>query len=305
MVQCAAFPGRLSPVFVAAPEAVMEPLSWLLNHPGRPAAGEAPNLTVRQQDDGFFLEGDFVPPEAAWAANAFGAAIGLADALTRAAALQAPEDSVMHGAALVADDRLIVLLGDSMAGKSTVAIAAAARGWQIFGDDRLGLSIADGADLGALEAVSGVASGLQPKCRLPLPETSSRALRRFVDTTAAATTDDVAYLRLGVGRLAPMASRLPIAAVFTLSRSSKNNGARAVLAVPLEPPAALRALLRHSFAPHIAPRIHLDQCAALARALPFYDLRFSQSEAVPGYLKKAKQLWLGTRPLPLPEPQAS
>ena len=282
------YPGRRVPISVEAPADVLESLSWFLNVAGEEAPtaddrGE-PDLRLRETADGFLLEGAYVSPETAWCDNGFAAAQLLADAITRLAALQHHHDMLLHSASIAVEGQLLVLLGDSMAGKSTVALSAAARGWQLFGDDRIGLSLAG-------TRAEGFAAGLQPKIRLPLPPDSTKLFTRFVATVTLAEAADIAYLRLGHGRLAPMGSRRPVAAIFQLSR--KQGDGRAVLGVPLEPPAALRALLRHSYAPQVAAKEHLERCAALAESVPIFDLRFSRSESVIGYLTRARDLWQG------------
>src|SRR5215212_11790370 len=78
----------------------------------------------------------------------------------------------LHCAAVVMDGRLILFPNSENAGKSTLAAGLMARGMRLFADDVLAVSEVD---------QHGVALGIAPRLRLPLPRSCGARFRSFVE----------------------------------------------------------------------------------------------------------------------------
>lgn len=119
-----------------------------------------------------------------------------------------------HGGAFAINGRLIAVTGPRRAGKSTlIARLCAERDLQIFCDDVLPIS----------PQGEGVALGLAPRLRLPLPAQANKHFKQFVDQHLG--PHDNRYGYLCTSNLAPHGSRLPLGAIVMLDRQA-NTAAR-------------------------------------------------------------------------------
>lgn len=111
----------------------------------------------------------------------------------------------LHAAALECNGRLIVLAGEAHAGKSTLATTLAARGMTLFCDDMLPL-VGD----------EGLALGIAPRLRLPIPPAADLTLRDHIARHPGPSDDRYAYV--STPALAPHGGCAPIGAVVVLDR---------------------------------------------------------------------------------------
>ena len=199
--------------------------------------------------------------------NEFDAADGLANALIAAFISRHADTLCLHASSAQLGPGLVVLLGDSLAGKSSVALQMAAAGYRLFGDDRLAVCMGDGG------VASGFCLGLTPKVRLPLPADCGRRFAEYVESFTEIRDDTVAYLKLWEGEAAVFQEQSPIAAFIILNRAEAGPCAMA----PASRPAIVRALLAQCFAPQIAAQDLMRALTDLASSVAGYELGFSHS----------------------------
>lgn len=171
-----------------------------------------------------------------------------------------PDLLCLHCGAVEIGGRLVVFTGPSRAGKSTLAARLAAGGARLFCDDALPVDARDGC---------GIAPGIAPRLRLPLPARAGEALRGFV--AAHPGPSDGRYLYLDPPGLAPRGERAPVGAILLLDR--RETGPARLL--PARPEDALRLLLSQNLARDLDPALIVDRMAALQAAAPCMRLVYS------------------------------
>jgi hypothetical protein len=240
-------------------------------------AGKSADIDVVQQDDGKILIARHgIGADQQVFDEEFSAANGLASALVVAyIALQ--EDKVcFHAGSAQLGSGLVVLLGDSFAGKSSVALHLASAGYRLFGDDRLAVSLdADGVPFGHC-------LGLSPKIRLPLPADCGPRFEEYIDSFTEIRDDGAAYLKLWEGEAANFLESAPVSAFVILERSD----AGPCTVSPKTRPEIAKALIETCFSPNIDTRSlvpAMTQMAANARGLA---LKFSSSREAAALLTK-------------------
>ena len=246
-----------SPEFAAALKAAAPDWPFAVSQ-----AHGAPLAIVTEQAGGFSLA---VRSNDPIHTTAVSAACGAMVALAGVWVDERPDQLCFHSGAALFDGRLIVFPNRYRAGKSTLIARLAAMGLTIFGDDILPVSADDNA---------GVALGLAPRLRIPLPETATRTFRNFVEEHSAASDGRYCYLRLGAGLLAPRDVAAPLGAVVLLERTEQG---RPELR-PASKSAALQALIERNFARAAPSGALLDRLYRLMDRLPRLTLRYSNFE---------------------------
>jgi hypothetical protein len=113
----------------------------------------------------------------------------------------------IHCAAVEFDQGLVLFPNTYRSGKSTLAVKLASRGYRIFSDDVLPLDA---------ENDCGVALGILPRLRLPLPGNSDSDFRAFAKAHRGVANSRYLYVDLDRERLAPLGTRSPIVGIVTL-----------------------------------------------------------------------------------------
>ena len=193
------------------------------------------------------------------APQAMGAFLG---ALIAAALYQNRAAFSLHAGAASFSRGAVVVLGPSMAGKSSVALHMAANGGRLIGDDSVAVS--DGRAL---------SFGLAPKLRMPLPEDAGRLFRDFANGRIRRVQSDIAHLRLRRGEGARFGQGAKLRGIIILKRMAEGKPRT----LPADRPTAVRALVTHAFAPQIKAAALVAHLAALASWTPAYTLEFSRS----------------------------
>lgn len=246
------FAGPHRPITLAASEAVLRHVEAIA--PGWPRI--PPGATDDAAVNGATLSiAAYAAPDLTFPHD-LAAANGAVGALIGAYVVQNAALLALHAAALRGRDGLLVLLGDHGAGKSTMAVALAAHGLALVTDDRL--VVRDERD--------GVALGLVPKLRVPLPANADAAFRAYVAAHAAAAEGEMQYVDVPLRQTFGASS--PLAALIELKRS----GGPPVLL----PGAPAKALVGVTFAPHLSAPEKLARIARLA-ALPSYTLTYGDT----------------------------
>jgi hypothetical protein len=243
------------PVFLAG-----WPFAW-----DRPAGDEPCEIEVREAPGAITITRRGAGGNTQSFATALDAANGLAGALVSALIARDAETICLHAAAAVVGEGLALFIGESEAGKSSVALNLAVRGHMLFGDDRIGVRFG--------VPPTGICLGLMPKARLPLPPTADHRFAAFVEAFSALQTEDIAYLRPPAGAIGEFGDERPLAAIFLLERRATGKTRLA----PAPRPDIVAAVVRHGFAPHIPAGALIGRAAALATAVPGHRLTFSDS----------------------------
>jgi hypothetical protein len=188
-----------------------------------------------------------------------------------------PAGLCLHCGSVMLGGRLVVFPGRSRAGKSTLIARLAAAGCMVYGDDVLPLDETDSR---------GVALGLAPRPRIPLPESASPDFRQFIDGHAAAGDDRYLYLNLE-DRLAPRGASAPLGAIVLLDR--RDNGpavfARASRAE------ALKALIRQNFARAEPADALLDRLHRVMDRMPCLVLSYSDLDEAAELVGRTFSAW--------------
>ena len=129
--------------------------------------------------------------------------------LTNAYLADHPNLLCLHTAAVHLDDGLVLFPGTYRAGKSTLSVHCAAAGFQLFSDDVLPV---DG------ESRFGIAPGILPRLRLPLPDNSGTEFTNFVADHKGPESDRYLYVDLEPDAFAPRGAKAPITAIVLLER---------------------------------------------------------------------------------------
>ncbi|MBF0356087.1 MAG: hypothetical protein HQL43_12705 [Alphaproteobacteria bacterium] len=194
--------------------AELEPLiqsvlwGWPIERLDLGQARAAPGITIRKDRQGYrrisaWSDGKIFFPQPVDAVCDF-----LVD-LVRAYIQDNPPLLCLHCAAVKTGAGLVVFPSSYAAGKSTLAMHMAAGGAELFADDVMPLRKEDGF---------GIAPGILPRLRLPLPEETGRGLAGFLKERAAAHSPSFAYYAMKPGELAAHGEAAPIAALVLLER---------------------------------------------------------------------------------------
>jgi hypothetical protein len=195
------------------------------------------------------------------------AALGLFGALIAAYLAQDPTLLCFHAAASRLERGLVLMLGATNAGKSTLAAHLIERRLISFGDDRILLSPdARGRD-------QGICLALPHKLRLPLPQDASAGFAAFVGARAVPGSHGVMRLRLKHSETETFGARAPLAAFVLIERRTGNPATLD----PAPSASVVRELVRQSFAPQLGADAILAEALGLAARVPGYRLVYGRS----------------------------
>ncbi len=237
-------------------------------------ASEEPPVTVRRTTDGYTVESDWLDEPVTGLTDVAAACCALIDVL-ECLLDEDPSLLCLHCAAAEIGGRLVVITGPSHAGKSTLAARLSAEDLVLYCDDMLPLDT-----LGR-----GIAVGLGPRLRLPLPPAATPAFRAHVARHLGPADDRYGYLNAptvaGYGR------RAPIGAVVLLDRQP-DGPARLRRAKPAE---ALGFLVQQNLASGRDPAQVLERMRRLVAGLTCVRLEYSDLEDATALLTQSFGKW--------------
>ena len=241
-----------------------------------PKSIQPPILTLRREKTIYILE-------AAWLKKPLrrkdkvDALCGLVAELVRAYVNDDTKFLCLHGAAAEFAGRLVIFPSKFRAGKSILSACLAAANVKLFCDDALPISLLEG---------HGIASGLAPRLRLPLPDNLRAVSRRFIETNTAFKGRQYLYLDLKEG-LAKRDSHAPVGAFVLLEREE---GVAAVLEAISESE-VLHQVVWQNFAREAdAPQI-LERLSQMVGSAQRYRLRYDRAEDAVALLKETFTDW--------------
>jgi hypothetical protein len=171
----------------------------------------------------------------------------------------------LHAAAAVLGDGLVLFPAVQKAGKSVLTVALAARGVEVYADDVVPVDLA---------TRRGLALGIVPRLRVPLPPNASPGFRRFVAAHRGPGHRNRQYLALPDAVMAPLGATAPVRRIVILERRRSGPAALA----PIDPADALEALLLQNFTWRAGAPAVLDALHAVVAGATCHRLRFARSD---------------------------
>jgi len=176
---------------------------------------------------------------------------------------QRPGYLCLHGAAVRIGSGLVCFPSVHGAGKSTLCVALAALGEKVYCDDVL-----------PIEARSnrGVAMGIAPLLRKPLPSELGARILRFVAGRAGPSDRRWQYVVLKDGEIAPFGELADIRALVLLERKARS----AAKLTPLGKNEMLKEILLQNFARDRPPAAILGRLLRITERAACYRLRYGR-----------------------------
>ncbi|MCD6438578.1 MAG: PqqD family peptide modification chaperone [Halomonas sp.] len=224
------------------------------------AQQHAPSICVWRHPNGYWQEAPALPGGMLLDTPAGTACSVIAD-LAGAYLRHHPEHIGLHCGAVEVNQQLVIFPDSHRAGKSTLTAAFAAAGYRVFGDDVLALT----------SCGEGIALGVAPRLRLPLPETLAPEFHKFVANHLGLHDDRYGYLALGEQQLASHGMRCPLGAVLLIERDELLSELQLVR---LQPGDGLWQLLQQNFAEHESDQTLIERFLPLLKDLPCFLMRY-------------------------------
>ena len=239
----------------------------------QPAAGTLPDIYIYRDAEGLWQSwlddpNEFdLPSPAAVACSLVGELIG------RRLETE-PTLLGVHCGSVEINGTLVLFPESSKAGKSTLTVAFAAAGYRVFGDDVLGLT-AEGV---------GVAMGVAPRLRMPVPDSFSAEFVAYAERHAGPEDECYRFVIPANNGLARFDESCPVGAIVLLERDAQVIDPEVVKLAPGE---GLLQLLCQNFAASDTPNEELfERLLPLMQRVPCLLLRYSEPLAAVRYLAK-------------------
>ncbi|WP_445011985.1 PqqD family protein [Vreelandella stevensii] len=236
------------------------------------ALPEAPEICVWQHPDGYWQEAPALP-QGALLDTDVGTACSVVADLAGAFLHRHPELVGLHCGSVELNGQLVIFPDAHRAGKSTLTAAFSAAGCRVFGDDVLALNLEG----------EGIALGVAPRLRLPVPEALSVDFQHFVACHLGPFDDRYGYLNLSSSQLAAHGDRSPLGAVLLIDRDPTLTAPQLTR---LNPGDGLWQLLQQNFAEHESDQALMDRFLPLLQRLPCFLLRYSDAYEAALWLAK-------------------
>jgi hypothetical protein len=174
-----------------------------------------------------------------------------------------PRHLCLHAAAVRLGRGLVCFPSVHKAGKSTLCVALAAVGQTVYSDDVLPIEPRKNF---------GVAMGIMPRLRRPLPARLDPSLRDFIADRKGPADRDWLYVKLRGAEVSPFGQHAPIKALVFLDRKRQS---RAQLK-PIDKSEMLRELILQNFADQIPPVSIMDRLLAMTKNAQCSQLQFDR-----------------------------
>lgn len=237
----------------------------------------APVITIRKAPKGYGIESPWRPSPAVYRDRVDAVCSYIVD-LIKALVADDPALLCLHAGGVEIGGRLVVFPSRYRAGKTTLAEYLAAAGTRVYADDVLPIDE---------RANEGVAPGVQPRLRLPLPEGVDGAFRAFVQRRSGPANRRYLYLDLGDDRLASLGEQAPIGAFVLLKRGP----AGAPSLTPVGKSEMLKRVILRNFATVVPAADILDRLYDVVGDAQCFALRYGDGAAAAALLKDAFGHW--------------
>ena len=236
-----------------------------------------PVLTLIRVDNGYHLGGYWLD-EILYRRDEVDALCALVAEVMRAYGRQDDRLLCLHAAAASFGGRLVVFPSQYRAGKSILCAALAACGTRLYCDDILLVRLDDG---------NGIAPGLAPRLRLPLPGNLKLTTRDYIDSRIRLRGANYAYIDLDNSALAERGEQAPLGAFVLLEREE---GAVAALE-PIGEAEVLAQAIWQNFAREAAAPVILGVLNRLVGGAQRFRLRYDRAEDAVALLQSEFATW--------------
>jgi hypothetical protein len=185
----------------------------------------------------------------------------------------------LHCAAVEMNGRLVLFPNRRRAGKSTLTAVLASRGYRVFTDDFLPISVDPGG------YIHGRANGILPRIRLPLPDDFSDAFKDWAAHDHGPRNERYKYLQIET--LADRGSALPIGAVVVLNR---DKAAECSLHV-IDRETVLNGMIAQNFARTLHSGKILQASNGVTETAELFRLDFGSAEVAADLLEEKFRTW--------------
>lgn len=192
-----------------------------------------------------------------------------------------PDLLCLHAAALTFNDRLVIFPNARRAGKSLLTATLAQRGNAVFSDDFVPLQVTPESG-----AISGIANGIAPRLRLPLPDNLSAGLPIWIMDRIAVRNKQYGYLT-GID-LPQSGMSAPVGAIVVLEGDQTMTEPASLTPVTQEE--AMASLVTQNFGRQVHAGAILRVADALTRAVPVLRLRYNSVEEAAALLNETPLL---------------
>jgi hypothetical protein len=180
-----------------------------------------------------------------------------------------PDLLCLHAAALTFDDRLVIFPNARRAGKSLLSSTLAHVGHEVFSDDFVPLAVDPQSGV-----ISGMANGIAPRLRMPLPQNISASLDRWIMDRIGVCNKQYGYLTgIDLPRSGTIA---PVGAIVVLEGDPTMTEPASLSPVTREE--AMASLVTQNFGRQVHAGAILRVTDALTRAVPVLRLRYNRVE---------------------------
>ena len=178
----------------------------------------------------------------------------------------------LHSAAALFNKGLFLFPSTYRAGKSTLALHLAFNGVPLFTDDALPISPEN----------SGLATGLYPRLRLPLPQSVTEEFRTFIEQRSVLGNNRYCYVSLDKIEQPEYGSRAEIAAVVLLNLELQSNSPKVE---PVKKKDAIKEIILRNFARQNKAVDIVDRIYSIVEQGDCYRLTYSDPNAAVRLLK--------------------
>lgn len=181
----------------------------------------------------------------------------------------------LHASAVRLGKGLIVFPSTHRAGKSLLTTLLVSKGGILFSDDVLMIP---------KRGRHGMATGIAPRLRLPLPSQVGSAFEGFIEQQGLCANERYGWVRLGPQNIAPLGEKAPIAAIIMLNRQEDVAVAPELTEAPRA--LALHTLVRQGFELGDSASDVLKRLSTVAKHSACYTLNYHSAEQAADYLVK-------------------
>lgn len=206
------FAGLTRPVAFINSESLYPYLQAILRNWGidriEPDDNRMPEITIQKTEAGFERRSKWLSNPAVFS-DPVDAACDMIVDLIHAYVADHKDMLCLHCAAVEFNQGLVVFPNAYRAGKSTLSLKLVESGGRLFTDDVLPISN---------QVDAGLALGILPRLRLPLPDQISSNFAKFVENRCGPQNDRYLYVRLGLSEQAALGTTAPIRGITILQR---------------------------------------------------------------------------------------
>ena len=269
--------GMLHPVAFINSESLYPYLSTILRDWGlekiEPCDDKPPIITIRRTEAGFERRSRWLSEPVIFR-NPVDAACDLIVDLIHAYVADHKELLCLHCAAVEFNQGLVVFPNTYRAGKSTLSLKLVSNGARLFTDDVLPISN---------QGDSGLALGILPRMRLPLPKELRSDFVDFVTARAGPQNSRYLYVKLGLNEQATLGTAALVRGI-TIMQREKNAAATLLQA---KKSMVLKDMILRNFARHKAGLDIVDRLHSIVKNAACYTLRYDNLEEAVNLLEDA------------------